>query len=216
VSDREAWSVLPARSPTPWRCRYRVLEPLRAGATGENPRGHRRLCRRNNLGTTDILRNFAPLIRDNGRCWWWRAARAACAPWPRAARALRIFKRLMTLTAQCACGYCPSGTCGRTGLAGVDQYPLEDRSGSRRSVLAQQRRAEDLRRGILIAAISPGLIDTGASRQWLDMTGAPRLTRLRSVVGSCVGGDVRRSLLWRADKPRSRRAWAVPDTRAWI
>ncbi len=40
-------------------------------------------------------------------------------------------------------------------------------------VLAQQRRAEDLRRGILIAAISPGLIDTGASRQWLDMTGAP-------------------------------------------
>jgi hypothetical protein len=40
-------------------------------------------------------------------------------------------------------------------------------------VLAQQRRAEDMRRGILIAAISPGLIDTGASRQWLDMTGAP-------------------------------------------
>src|SRR6266851_5673443 len=40
-------------------------------------------------------------------------------------------------------------------------------------VLAAQRRAEDMRRGILIAAISPGLIDTGASRQWLDMTGAP-------------------------------------------
>ena len=40
-------------------------------------------------------------------------------------------------------------------------------------VLAEQRRAEDIRRGILIAAISPGLIDTGASRRWLDMTGAP-------------------------------------------
>jgi hypothetical protein len=38
--------------------------------------------------------------------------------------------------------------------------------------LAGQRRADDLRRGILIAAISPGLIDTGASRQWLDMRGA--------------------------------------------
>lgn len=39
--------------------------------------------------------------------------------------------------------------------------------------LAQQRRDDDMRRGILIAAISPGLIDTGASRRWLDMKGAP-------------------------------------------
>src|SRR5204863_4631014 len=39
--------------------------------------------------------------------------------------------------------------------------------------LASQRRADDLRRGILVAAISPGLIDTGASRRWLDMSGAP-------------------------------------------
>jgi len=41
-------------------------------------------------------------------------------------------------------------------------------------VLAGQRRANDLRRGILIASISPGLIDTGASRAWLDLTGAPQ------------------------------------------
>jgi hypothetical protein len=40
-------------------------------------------------------------------------------------------------------------------------------------VLAGQRRADDLRRGILIASISPGLIDTGASRAWLDVRGAP-------------------------------------------
>jgi NAD(P)-dependent dehydrogenase (short-subunit alcohol dehydrogenase family) len=39
-------------------------------------------------------------------------------------------------------------------------------------VLARQRRAEDQRRGILIAAVCPGLIDTGASRAWLDMTDA--------------------------------------------
>ena len=31
-----------------------------------------------------------------------------------------------------------------------------------------------MRRGILIASISPGLIDTGASRAWLDLTGAPQ------------------------------------------
>ena len=39
-------------------------------------------------------------------------------------------------------------------------------------VLAAQRRAEDLARGILIASISPGLIDTGASRPWLDLANA--------------------------------------------
>jgi NAD(P)-dependent dehydrogenase (short-subunit alcohol dehydrogenase family) len=39
-------------------------------------------------------------------------------------------------------------------------------------VLARQRRADDLRRGILIAAVCPGLIDTGASRLWLDTTRA--------------------------------------------
>jgi hypothetical protein len=32
--------------------------------------------------------------------------------------------------------------------------------------------AADLRRGILIAAVCPGLIDTGASRLWLDTTRA--------------------------------------------
>ena len=36
----------------------------------------------------------------------------------------------------------------------------------------QQR--DDLRRGILIASISPGLIDTGASRAWLDLSDAPQ------------------------------------------
>ena len=37
---------------------------------------------------------------------------------------------------------------------------------------ARQRRADDRRRGILIAAVCPGLIDTGASRLWLDTTRA--------------------------------------------
>jgi len=41
-------------------------------------------------------------------------------------------------------------------------------------VLAAERRAQDLSRGILIASISPGRIDTGASRPWLDLTNAPQ------------------------------------------
>jgi len=129
----------------------------------------------NNLGTTHILRNFAPLIRDNGRLLV-VASRAgslrALAP------ALHgRFENLQTLDdvdrAVCACGI----------LSVRDLRPdRPGRSGSispRRSVSSRRSRAgtaatgEDLRRGILIAAISPGLIDTGASRQWLDMTGAP-------------------------------------------
>jgi hypothetical protein len=38
--------------------------------------------------------------------------------------------------------------------------------------LARERRADDLLRGILIAAVCPGLIDTGASRPWLEMRDA--------------------------------------------
>src|SRR5882757_800091 len=66
-----------------------------------------------------------------------------------------------------------SGTCGRTGLAGVDQYPLEDRPGRRRS------RAGAAAAGGGYAAGNPDRRDLarahrhGASRQWLDTTGAP-------------------------------------------
>jgi NAD(P)-dependent dehydrogenase (short-subunit alcohol dehydrogenase family) len=37
---------------------------------------------------------------------------------------------------------------------------------------AQERRESDLQRGILIASVCPGMIDTGASRPWFDMTHA--------------------------------------------
>jgi carbonyl reductase 1 len=39
-------------------------------------------------------------------------------------------------------------------------------------VLARERRASDRAEATLIASVCPGMIDTGASRPWFDMTGA--------------------------------------------
>ena len=39
-------------------------------------------------------------------------------------------------------------------------------------MLARERRASDQADGTLVAAVCPGMIDTGASRPWFDMTGA--------------------------------------------
>jgi NAD(P)-dependent dehydrogenase (short-subunit alcohol dehydrogenase family) len=128
----------------------------------------------NNFGTTHILRSFAPLIRDNGRLLV-VASRAgslrALAP------ALHgRFDNLQTLD-DVDRAVCAWRDVVRQGLAAGQAWPenIPSKIGQVAAVrvLAEQRRAEDMRRGILIAAISPGLIDTGASRQWLDMTGAP-------------------------------------------
>src|SRR5260370_20154908 len=130
----------------------------------------------NNLGTTHILRSFAPLVRDNGRLLV-VASRAgslrALAP------ALHgRFENLQTLD-DVDRAVCAWRDVVRQGLAAGQAWPewinIPSKIGQVAAVrvLAQQRRAEELRRGDPIVAISPGLIDTGASRQWLDMTGAP-------------------------------------------
>ena len=129
----------------------------------------------NNLGTTRILRSFAPLLRDGGRLFV-IASRAgslrALAP------ALHArFQNLQSLD------HVDSAICTwrdevRSGRAAGRAWPawinIPSKIGQVAAVrvLAGQRRTDDLRRGILIAAISPGLIDTGASRAWLDMRGA--------------------------------------------
>jgi hypothetical protein len=38
--------------------------------------------------------------------------------------------------------------------------------------LARQRRESDVERGLLLASVCPGMIDTGASRPWFDMSRA--------------------------------------------
>jgi NAD(P)-dependent dehydrogenase (short-subunit alcohol dehydrogenase family) len=131
----------------------------------------------NNLGTTNILRSFAPLMRDGGRLLV-IASRAgslrALAPalHPR-------FQNLRSLddVDRAVCAWRDAVRSGRApGQAWPAWINIPSKIGQVAAVrvLAGQRRTDDLSRGILIASISPGLIDTGASRTWLDLTGAPQ------------------------------------------
>jgi NAD(P)-dependent dehydrogenase (short-subunit alcohol dehydrogenase family) len=131
----------------------------------------------NNFGTTHVLRCFAPLLRDGARLLV-VASRAgtlrALAP------ALhRHFENLRSLD-DVDRTVCDWRDAVRNGLAAGRAWPawinIPSKIGQVAAVrvLAAERRSDDLRRGVLIAAISPGLIDTGASRSWLDMTGAAR------------------------------------------
>ncbi|MGP0089303.1 MAG: SDR family NAD(P)-dependent oxidoreductase [Xanthobacteraceae bacterium] len=130
----------------------------------------------NNLGTTRVLRSFAPLLRDGGRLLV-IASRAgslrALAPVLHAR-----FQNLQSLddVDRAICIWREEVRSGRAaGRAWPAWINIPSKIGQVAAVrvLAGQRRAEDLRRGILIASISPGLIDTGASRPWLDLRGAP-------------------------------------------
>jgi NAD(P)-dependent dehydrogenase (short-subunit alcohol dehydrogenase family) len=121
----------------------------------------------NNLGTTQVLRSFAPILRNGGRLLV-----VALAP------ALHSrFERLTTLE-EVDAAVCAWRDAVRNGKAAGQAWPawinIPSKIGqvSAVRVLAAQRREHDALRGIMIAAISPGLIDTDASRPWLDMTGA--------------------------------------------
>jgi NAD(P)-dependent dehydrogenase (short-subunit alcohol dehydrogenase family) len=129
----------------------------------------------NNLGTTHVLRHMAPLIRDKGRLLV-VASRAgslrALAP------ALHgRFENLQSLddVDQAVCAWRDTVRRRRAaGQAWPEWVNIPSKIGQVAAVrvLAEQRRSQDLLRGIMLAAISPGMIDTGASRGWLDMTDA--------------------------------------------
>jgi NAD(P)-dependent dehydrogenase (short-subunit alcohol dehydrogenase family) len=129
----------------------------------------------NNFGTTQVLRAFAPLLRDGGRLFV-VASRAgtlrALAP------ALHDrFDGLDSLDGvDCAIDTWRESVRARraAGQAWPEWINIPSKIGQVAAVraLARERRADDIRRRILIAAVCPGLIDTGASRPWLDMTGA--------------------------------------------
>jgi NAD(P)-dependent dehydrogenase (short-subunit alcohol dehydrogenase family) len=130
----------------------------------------------NNLGTTHVLRSFAPLIRDRGRLLV-VASRAG---------SLRVLAPVLHPRFEAAeslddvdQAVCAWRDAVRERRAAGEAWPgwinIPSKIGQVAAVrvLARQRRADDLRRGILLAAISPGLIDTGASRPWFgDMTRA--------------------------------------------
>jgi NAD(P)-dependent dehydrogenase (short-subunit alcohol dehydrogenase family) len=129
----------------------------------------------NNLGTTSVLRAFAPLLRADSRLLVVAST----------AGSLRVlapvlhprFDDLDSLDDVDA-AICTWRDAVRDRRAAGEAWPawinIPSKIGQVAAVraVARRRRLDDLRRGILIAAVCPGLIDTGASRPWLDMTRA--------------------------------------------
>lgn len=129
----------------------------------------------NNLGTTHVLRALGPLVRDRGRL-------VVVASRAGSLRALapvlhRRFDDLATLDDVDAAVLAWRDSV-REGRAPGEAWPawinIPSKIGQVAAVraLAAQRRDEDAGRGILVTAVCPGLIDTGASRPWLNMEGA--------------------------------------------
>jgi NAD(P)-dependent dehydrogenase (short-subunit alcohol dehydrogenase family) len=130
----------------------------------------------NNLGTTHVLRAFAPLLRDGSRLLV-VASTAGTLRMLAPVLHSRFDTGLDSLDDVDA-AVCAWRDAVRERRAAGQAWPawinIPSKIGQVAAVrvLARQRRADDLRRGILIAATCPGLIDTGASRPWLDMTRA--------------------------------------------
>jgi NAD(P)-dependent dehydrogenase (short-subunit alcohol dehydrogenase family) len=129
----------------------------------------------NNFGTTHVLRAFAPLLHDGGRLLV-VASRAgtlrALAPvlhdrfdgldsLEDVDRAVAVWRDAVR----------ERRAAGQAWPAWIN-IPSKIGQVAAVRALAAQRRDDDLRRGILIAAVCPGLIDTGASRPWLDINDA--------------------------------------------
>ncbi len=123
----------------------------------------------NNLGTTQVLRCFAPLLRDGGRLLV-IASRAGTL----STLAPILHARFEAPTSLDAVDEAVIAwrDAVREGRAAGEAWPAWINIPSKVAqvaamrVLAGERRESDQRCGILIAAISPGLIDTGASRPY--------------------------------------------------
>jgi NAD(P)-dependent dehydrogenase (short-subunit alcohol dehydrogenase family) len=130
----------------------------------------------NNFGTTRCLRAFAPLLRDGGRCLVIASSLGTLnylAPvlWDR-------FDDLTTLDEvdeQVAAwrDQVKSGSARGGAWPGFINIPSKIGQVSAVRTLARQRRAQDNKCDILIAAVCPGMMNTPTSAVWWDVSTAP-------------------------------------------
>lgn len=129
----------------------------------------------NNLGTTHVLRAFAPLLREHGRLL---VVASSIGSLRMLAPVLHDrFDHAASLDEVDGVVIAWRDTV-RARRVAADAWPSWINIPSKVAqvaavrALARQRRSDDARRGILIAAVCPGLIDTGASRSWFDVSKA--------------------------------------------
>jgi NAD(P)-dependent dehydrogenase (short-subunit alcohol dehydrogenase family) len=130
----------------------------------------------NNFGTTRVLRAFAPLLRDDGRL-------IVVASSFGSLRFLApvLHKRFDDLASldevdrQVAAWRDAVRDGSARGWAWPGFVNIPSKIGQVAAVrtLAGRRRDEDLARGVLVAAVCPGMINTPTSAEWWDVSDAP-------------------------------------------
>jgi len=129
----------------------------------------------NNLGTTRVLRAFAPALGDRGTLL---VVASTLGTLHYLAPVLHErFDELETLEAVDASvrswrEAVQDGSALIDGCPAFLNIPSKIAQVGAVRALARQRRRSDLERGILLASVCPGMIDTGASRPWFEMSHA--------------------------------------------
>lgn len=130
----------------------------------------------NNFGTTSLLRAFAPLLRDGGR---FLVVASSFGTLNHLAPALHDrFAGLSSLDAvdkQVAAwrDAVEDGSARGGDWPGFVNIPSKIGQVAAVRTLAAQRRDDDLARGILLAAVCPGMMNTPTSALWWDVRDAP-------------------------------------------
>jgi NAD(P)-dependent dehydrogenase (short-subunit alcohol dehydrogenase family) len=129
----------------------------------------------NNLGTTRVLRAFAPILRPGGRLLVVASSLGTLAE-----LAPQLHDRFDSASGldeldDVMAAWRDAVIADRAGHEGWPEFiniPSKVGQVAAARALARARHAEDRRHGTLIAAVCPGMIDTGASRPWFDTESA--------------------------------------------
>jgi NAD(P)-dependent dehydrogenase (short-subunit alcohol dehydrogenase family) len=126
----------------------------------------------NNLGTTHMLRAFAPVVRPGGRLLVVASSFGSLRELPEHLRS-RFDTDAMSLddVDNVMLAWRDAVVDGHAGDAGWPEWiniPSKIGQVAAVRVLARERRAADAQERTLIAAVCPGLVDTDASRPWFD------------------------------------------------
>jgi NAD(P)-dependent dehydrogenase (short-subunit alcohol dehydrogenase family) len=130
----------------------------------------------NNFGTTRVLRAFAPLLRDNGRLIVVASSLGTLyylAPvlhhrFDGLASLDEADKQVATWRDAVKDGSARAGA-----WPGFVNIPSKIGQVAAVRALAGQRREHDVTRGILLAAVCPGMMNTPTSGMWWDVSDAP-------------------------------------------
>jgi NAD(P)-dependent dehydrogenase (short-subunit alcohol dehydrogenase family) len=134
----------------------------------------------NNFGTTRLLRAFAPLLRDNGR---FLVVASSFGTLNHLAPALHDrfdgLSSLAEVDKQVAAwrDAVKDGSARGGDWPGFVNIPSKIAQVAAVRALAAPRRDDDLARGILLAAVCPGMMNTPTSALWWDVRAAPSPAR---------------------------------------